>query len=528
MADSEYELKPPPPPAPGQPLPRIRNYPMPDEEEKPPSQAAGAPETPRGRKKGRDRKKDRDLEEGERTTILEEQTPSLDTYETRRAIRIGAGVALLGLVVLLGFFVAGQFGPDEPEVLEEEAPSAGPVAQGPSAERLEREARVVLGDARRFAEQGDADLTLRRLKSVVDGYPKTAAAAAAAEAIRRGEQGLPLFVDVPLVIARNVPPPVVPERQPDVIAVEPAPPAAPGPAEVVVAPPPVPPEPRKETGLTFERADIPARPLPGGFRPRPEAGVHPTGWPLEITCDKDGAAMVLVPGGDFLMGRDDGPGAERPAHRVALSAYYIDQHEVTARQFEIFARATGRRPTPRSEGDGEADPDAMPATRVSANDAYQYAEWAGKALPTEAQWEMAARTTDGRLFPWGNDPPGREREPGRLAPVMSDPLDLSPYGVFDLAGNVREWTQDWFDPRFYQQHRGAVVTEPANPTRGRSRTPEVTIRGGSPNGTATWRAGMRPDSRLNDLGFRCVLPVERPAAAPGVPAPGNSGGLVPF
>jgi sulfatase modifying factor 1 len=524
---SEYadDPRPPRPPmTPGQPLPRVTRFPMPPED----------PEPPR-KKKAKDRAKSKSGEKGQKTTILEEATPNLDTYETRRTIRIVVGVAASAAVLLAIFLVAGLFRGAEPEegFPEDNAPPPGAQAK-PSPERAEREARLTLADARKFAEKGDADLTLKRLKAVVEGYPNTAAAAEAREALARGDQGLPLFVDVPLVIARAVPPPVEPERQPDVIAVPPAPPTTPGPTEVLVAPPPVPPEPRKETGLSLERADVPPKPLPEGFRARPESGVHPSGWPLEITCDQDGASMVLVPGGSFLMGRDDGPAVERPAHRVMLSTYYIDQHEVTVRQYDLFVKATGHRPPGGpDEAAATADP-ALPVVRVSAQDAWEYAQWARKDLPTEAQWELAARTIDGRPHPWGAgepvwDPP---RKPGQIDPVMSFALDLSPYGAYDLAGNVREWTLDWFDPQFYQQFRTTpVAVDPSNRVRGKSRSPEVTIKGGSASWISSWRAGMRPTARLPDLGFRCVLPVERsvpPPGAPPTPGGGAPGGAVPF
>jgi formylglycine-generating enzyme required for sulfatase activity len=399
----------------------------------------------------------------------------------------------------------------------------------------EHEAQLALDDARAAAKRGDSEGTVQRLKLVVEGYPKTAAGKAAREALARGERGLPLFVDGPLVVAQPgepPPPPPVPAAPPEVIAAPaattpaamPDTPTTPTPREI--APPPtVTPEPRRITGIERPTADIAARPLPDGFRPRPEAGVDPSGWPLEITGDRDGATLIFIPGGSFVQGRDDGPESERPAHRVRLSPYYIDQHEVTIRQYRLFALATARSMPGAPEGAG---PD-WPVTGVSARDALDYAQWAGKTLPTEAQWEFAARTTDGRLFPWGPRPrPARPPSAPVVGPIFSEPDDLSPFGVHDLGGNAREWTSDWYDARAYEALGATVAVDPAGPAR-KSRTQGLTIKGGSPTREATWRSGQMPESRSNLLGFRCVLPLSAPNA-PGRPAnsPRGAGVAVPF
>lgn len=524
MGEASDDPRPPRPPmTPGQPLPRIVRFAPPPEEEPPP------------RKKKKDGKGKNQGKDGEKTGVLEEATPNLDTYETRRTIRLVVGVATLGILALVVFLFAGLFGGGaEPPAEENQAAPPPMPSPARTAARAEREAELALADARAFAKKGDGELSLRKLKGLVEGYPQTAAAEKARESLRNAEQGLPLFVDVPLVVARpGQAAPPAPEPADEAVVIAAPEPPPPGPAEAAIAPPPIPPEPFRETGLPIEPMSLSPRPLPAGFRARAEAGLHPSGWPWEITCDKDGAAMRLVPGGTFLMGREAGPAEERPAHRVAISTFYMDQHETTVRQYGYFIRETGRK-SPSSVS--EASSEDQPVTRIRAQEAYEYTQWAGKELPTEAQWEFAARTIDGRLHPWGPDDPVWEptRRPGQIDPVMSFPLDMSPYGVFDLAGNVREWTLDWFDPKLYRSQADQVARDPANPTRPRSRSPEVAIRGGSPAWLSTWRAGMKPDARLPDLGFRGVLAVER-SANPTIPASGPapaggrpSGGLVPF
>src|SRR5262249_20658351 len=150
-----------------------------------------------------------------------------------------------------------------------------------------------------------------------------------------------------------------------------------------------------------------ARTLPPGFRAQPNAGVHESGWPLVIVGDRDGAPMLFVPGGTFTMGNDQGPPTEAPAHQVRLSPYYVDQHEVTVRQFKVFLNESHPRVQPPkswSEEFRQSPSELLPMVTVNARDAQAYADWAQKKLPTEAQWEMAARGTDGRLYPWGSEP----------------------------------------------------------------------------------------------------------------------------
>jgi hypothetical protein len=511
MAQPDDDSRPPRPPlTPGQPLPRLRYTPPPEAAPEP--EAAPAPK-PTGRRKKKDPEPEAPRGKSRKPKPDDEGTPNLDTYEARQTIRWVIGGVALAILLACGWSALStlrgpQIGPGY-EVADLPPADAPPPADRPmpppaaKAVAGEPEARAALADARRFAERSDPALARQQLERIVATFPGTKAADAARAALRRGEAGLPLFVDGEAVVAQPEATPPAPEPSAPVVAATRAGGDAPVGATLIAAPA-VPPEPRQETGLMPETAAIPPRALPEGFRARPGVGVHPSGYPLEITCDRDGAAMVLVPGGTFLMGRDDGPNEERPAHRVQLSPYYIDQHEITAGQLARHRAELGR-----AASDGVISDFAAPATKVPFAEAEAYARWAGKSLPTEAQWEFAARTIDGRLVPWGTGPPQweRPRKPGQVDRVMAHRLDLSPYGAFDLAGNVREWTADWFDPALYARQAAAVVVDPANPQPGRARIPERAIRGGSPQWLATWRSGMRPEARLDDLGFRCVLPL---------------------
>lgn len=167
--------------------------------------------------------------------------------------------------------------------------------------------------------------------------------------------------------------------------------------------------------------------------------------------------MVEIPAGPFTMGSDTGAEDEAPAHEVDLPAFEIDRFEVTNADFSVFVDATGyqtdaekegRTRNWRSAGEGK---DNHPVVFVSWNDAVAYCEWVGKRLPTEAEWEKAARGTDGRLYPWGDDwDPSKTnvKDTGLrgTAVVGSFGAGASPYGAEDMAGNVWEWTADWYEP----------------------------------------------------------------------------------
>lgn len=240
--------------------------------------------------------------------------------------------------------------------------------------------------------------------------------------------------------------------------------------------------------------------------------------------------MVPVPAGSFLMGstRKIDRMARRPEfpqRRVYLDAYEIDKYEVSALQFLRFVLATDGPPLIDWRYDGGNFQETMahhPVMHVTWFEADAYCRWAGKRLPTEAEWEKAARGVDGRLYPWGHQSAGLSRanfgrrqlsgpvrdRPERLhlyPPIIGvDKYDnsVSPYGLHQMAGNVAEWVGDWYDPRYY---RNAPERNPKGPDTGTHKV----FRGGgwidsTPMVRTTQRNGTDPKARMNWLGFRCA------------------------
>lgn len=253
--------------------------------------------------------------------------------------------------------------------------------------------------------------------------------------------------------------------------------------------------------------------------------------------------MALIPAGPFLMGsnrqvdRNSYP-AEFPQRTVYLDAYEIDKYEVTTVQYLKYVLANNLPPLVDWKWGGvfQETMAAHPVMHVSWFEVDGYCRWAGKRLPTSAEWEKAARGTDGRIYPWGNEPAGLSRanfgRTGLSGPVRDRPERLllyppivsvdkyenavSPYGVFNMAGNVAEWTADWYDPSYYKY---GPDRNPKGPDHGSQKA----FRGGgwvdsTPSVRPAQRNGADPKTRMNWLGFRCARdPVgERgqPAQAP--------------
>jgi formylglycine-generating enzyme required for sulfatase activity len=250
---------------------------------------------------------------------------------------------------------------------------------------------------------------------------------------------------------------------------------------------------------------------PAGETVAPTAQVVPTPGPDSIAVrPADGMEMVLVPAGEFLMGNDESAFApEKPAHLVTLDDYWIDRYEVTNAQYRLCLDA-GVCAEPELWWNDELNGDDQPAL-VNWEEAQAYCGWVGARLPTEAEWEKAARGVDGRMWPWGNEfEPSRanlhgdEDGYGPTAPVGSFPGDASPYGLLDVAGNASEWVADWFDPEYYDK---SPARNPVGPAGGERRVHRGTIAnagGGPEKSRCVARYGADPSW---DYGFRCAASI---------------------
>jgi formylglycine-generating enzyme required for sulfatase activity len=216
--------------------------------------------------------------------------------------------------------------------------------------------------------------------------------------------------------------------------------------------------------------------------------------------------MVEVPGGEFTIGANSGNPDEGPSHVVLVRSFWIDKYAVTNAQYSRFLNATGyRAPHFWSRGKYPQDEEGFPVTGVSWYDARAYAEWIGKRLPTEAEWEIAARGVDGRGYPWGDKFEKNNcnwfmsSSGGKLTPVGSFPQGVSPFGAHDMVGNSWEWVEDWYQPYpgslFQSENFGQKYK---------------VMRGGAANLTlesdlrCTCRLYDKPEEFYNNVGFRCA------------------------
>ncbi|MGH8246460.1 MAG: formylglycine-generating enzyme family protein, partial [Gammaproteobacteria bacterium] len=235
--------------------------------------------------------------------------------------------------------------------------------------------------------------------------------------------------------------------------------------------------------------------------------------------------MALIPAGEFLRGRShDLPDDklkwfptvlkdDRPVRRIFVDAFYLDDREVTNQEFAAFVKATRHRPPPHwAKGQVPAGKEKFPVVNVSWADATAFARWAGKRLPTEAEWERACRgQAEGKKYPWGDRAPTREdarfnrvdgpAEVGRFKP--------NDFGLSDMAGSAWEWCSDWYEKDYYQS---APDRNPKGPEKGLYRV----LRGGSWADvtkylTCAYRSWARAAERSPTVGFRCAKSFPRPA-----------------
>ncbi len=224
--------------------------------------------------------------------------------------------------------------------------------------------------------------------------------------------------------------------------------------------------------------------------------------PKKITSS-DGAPMVLVPAGKFIMGSNSGDDSEEPRRKVYIDGFYIDKYELTNAGFRAAGMRTKENYGPKFNGSKQ------PVAGVTWFQARDYCAKVGKRLPSEAEWEKAARGTDGRKYPWGDswEPDKviwRKNSGGKPHPVgRSYNTNESPYGAVDMAGNVWEWAQDVYSPHYYID---APTRNPKGPSSGDMRI----FRGGAWSYTfaTDFRAAKRgrsiPETRVSSRGFRCA------------------------
>jgi eukaryotic-like serine/threonine-protein kinase len=249
--------------------------------------------------------------------------------------------------------------------------------------------------------------------------------------------------------------------------------------------------------------------------PRPTHTLAPTRVAGQVQVSaKDGMEMVFVPAGDFKMGSLAGTSDEQPLHTVTLASFWIDKTEITNVMYSqcVLAGACLR---PFRNG-SNTHPNYYPNTKYANypvidlrwTSADAYCTWAGRHLPTEAEWEKAAVGSDGRTYPWGNANPTADllnfnSPAGDALRVGSFLKGASPYGALDMAGNLREWVADWYDANYYAT---SPASDPTGPLEGQYKV----LRGGSWHSDmysvrSADRQYLTPDTRDVSIGFRCAL-----------------------
>jgi len=254
----------------------------------------------------------------------------------------------------------------------------------------------------------------------------------------------------------------------------------------------------------------------------------PGGKAQDEIIGRDGARMALVPAGDFIMGENQPSGIasilrgflpyeanedQAPQRKIYLDVFYMDTYEVTTSRYAKFLHATKRKSPAHWSDFRLSEHGDRPVIGVSWYDADAYCKWIGKRLPSEAEWEKAARGTDGRKYPWGNRTPSRvfarydwgaEDEDWKgydmLSPAGNYAFGRSPYDLYDMAGNAWEWVADYYDKDYYKT---GPVKNPKGPKTGAERV----IRGGSWSGPAypvSFRSYDKPEKKRSNLGFRCA------------------------
>ena len=237
--------------------------------------------------------------------------------------------------------------------------------------------------------------------------------------------------------------------------------------------------------------------------------------------EKDGATLVYVPAGEFAMGSTDldslASGDEKPQHSIMLDAFWVDQTEVTNAMYGKCVNAGNCKPPTNTDHFINSGYANHPVVSVDWGQANAYCAWAERRLPTEAEWEKAARGTDGRIYPWGNEAPddvllNYNDSVKDTTAVGQYPNGKSPYGAYDMAGNVWEWINDWYGETYYQ-------SSPASNPLGAESSAYQVFRGGSWNNNDYFvrsanRGWVEPASTGYFIGFRCAQSTTTAAITP--------------
>ncbi|MBC8114160.1 MAG: SUMF1/EgtB/PvdO family nonheme iron enzyme [Candidatus Saccharimonas sp.] len=254
--------------------------------------------------------------------------------------------------------------------------------------------------------------------------------------------------------------------------------------------------------------------LPKGFVTVKGSEYSEDGLPLRIQCEKSGTTMALVPAGVFKMGTNEGPSDCQPEFSLHLDAFYMDVFEVTVGDFEKYRQDQKEKKKPMPPTTNPTSSPATPVLGVPWGMAQNYARWLSLELPTEAEFEKAARGPNSLRTPWGD---GRAvwpvpRTPETLTVTGAFATDCSSYGIHDLAGNAREWCSDMYSDH---AHRDAVASSNQTPhnwagPKKVSNSNLRVVKGNAPDWSAWARQGRDIGKTLPDVGFRCVLRITVP------------------
>jgi formylglycine-generating enzyme required for sulfatase activity len=253
--------------------------------------------------------------------------------------------------------------------------------------------------------------------------------------------------------------------------------------------------------------------LPNGFLAVENSGTV-SGLPKRIISKYDNAEMALIPRGVAILGSNIGPPESSPEVKVFLDDFYISVKEVSLAQFAMYRRHAAGRAEKVNDALNFQSPAEHPALGVSWRDARTYAKSTGRDLPTEAQWEYAARGTAGYASPWGASRPlwRTPRTIGQIDPIGFHPDDKSIFGVMDMAGNAREWVLDFYRPDTFESLSQLSDERKRNwaGPRTAAESSQRVVKGNGPGWTLWAREGVRMTERVKDVGFRCVLNIAAP------------------